>query len=147
MNTVFTVVTPSDVESFAELYVSVFNAPPWQDGWSASAAAERLRSLAAAPHFEALGAFHAGTPVGLVLGCGERWVNGWVLHIREMFIAASLQRRGVGRQLLAQFESSLVRNYTHVYLQTAARVPAHAFYSDCGYTAIDLVSMRKRIGS
>ena len=147
MNTTFATVKPSEVEGFAELYANVFNAPPWQDGWSVPAAAERLRSLAASPRFEALGAFQAGNPVGLVLGSGERWVKGWVLHLREMFVATSLQRSGVGGRLLAQFEASLVGGYTGVYLQTGARVPAHAFYASCGYGAIDLVSMRKHIGA
>lgn len=147
MNTDFAVVTKRDVESFAGLYAEVFNAAPWHDGWSMQAASERLNAIAESPRLEALGAFQAGKPVGLVLGNGERWVKGWVLHIREMFVASRLQRTGVGRRLLAHFEASLAGNYTSIYLQTSARVPAHAFYASCGYAAIDLVSMRKHIGA
>ena len=145
MNTTFAVVRPGDVGAFAQLYSSVFNAPPWQDGWTVQVAEERLHALAAAPRFEALGAFHDGNPVGLVLGTGERWVKGWVLHIREMFVATDFQRTGIGRQLLARYEASLSGSYTAVYLQTGARVPAHEFYAGCGYATIDLVSMRKNI--
>ena len=145
MNTVFSPVAPQDIEGFAGLYVEVFNAPPWQDGWSVPVAAERLRSMAAAPRFEALGAYQDGQRVGIVLGNGERWVKGWVLHLREMFIAPHVQRRGIGRQLLAEFERSLKGSYQNVYLQTGSRVPAHQFYIGCGYAAIDLVSMGKRV--
>lgn len=147
MTTDYAVVSESEVEGFAELYVEVFNAPPWRDGWTVPVASERLLALAQTPRLEALGAFQDGKPVGLVLGNGERWVNGWVLHIREMFVASALQRGGVGRRLLAEFEASLAGKYTSIYLQTDARVPAHAFYASCGYTAIDLVSMRKHIGA
>lgn len=147
MNTAFAAVSPREVEGFAELYTEVFNAPPWHDGWSVPVAAERLRAFAETPRFEALGAFRGGRPVGLVLGGGERWVKGWVLHVREMFVAPSLQRSGVGRRLLAQFEALLVGSYTSIYLQTGSHVPAHAFYASCGYSAIDLVSMRKHIGA
>src|SRR5450755_395288 len=145
MNTDFAIVPASDVEAFAELYALVFNAPPWQDGWSVPAAAERLRALAAAPKLEALGAYQAGKGVGLVLGSGERSVKGWVLHLREMFVVPELQRNGIGRKLLAAFERSLAGSYIGVYLQTGSRVPAHEFYASCGYANTDLVSMRKRI--
>jgi len=145
MNTAFAVVTAKDVEAFAELYALVFNAPPWHEGWSVPVAAERLLGLAAAPRFEALGAYQAGKGVGLVLGSGERSIKGWVLHIREMFVAPDLQRSGIGRKLLAEFERSLAGSYTGVYLQTGSQVPAHKFYASCGYANTDLVSMTKRI--
>jgi len=77
MNTAFAVVTAKDIEAFAELYALVYNAAPWNDGRSVPVAKERLRGLAAAPMFEALGAYQAGTGVGLVIGSGERLAQGW----------------------------------------------------------------------
>ena len=145
MNTVFSPVAPQDIGGFAALYTEVFNAPPWQDGWSAPVAVERLEAMAAAPRFEALGAYQAGERVALVLGNGERWVKGWVLHLREMFVAPALQRAGIGSRLLARFEQSLAGSYEAVYLQTGSRVPALEFYASCGYETIDLASMRKRV--
>ena len=145
MNTAFSPVPSQDIGGFAELYTEVFNAPPWQDGWSVPVAVERLEAMAAAPRFEALGAYEASERVALVLGNGERWATGWVLHLREMFVAPGLQRRGIGRQLLAKFEQSLAGRYEAVYLQTGSHVPALEFYASCGYGAIDLASMRKRV--
>src|SRR5450755_1619952 len=145
MNTAFAVVTAKDVEAFAELYALVYNAAPWHDGWSVPVAKERLRGLAAAPRFEALGAYQARTGVGLVMGSGERSVKGWVLHIREMFVAPDLQRTGIGRELLAAFERSLAGSYIGVYLQTGGPLPADKFYASCGYATSDMVSMTKRI--
>lgn len=145
MNIAFASVAPGNVALFAELYATVFNAPPWQDGWSISAATERLQGLAAVPRFEAVAAYQAGTAVGLVLGTGERWAKGWGLHLREMLVAPSLQRSGIGRALLSEFERSLAGKYVGVYLQTGGAVPARHFYAQCGYAPVDLVSMRKRI--
>lgn len=145
MNTAFAIVAPSNVAHFAELYATVFNAAPWQDGWSIPAATERLQALAAMPRFEALAAYQAEAAVGLVLGSGERWAKGWVLHLREMFIAPALQRSGIGKALLAEFERSLAGKYLGVYLQTGGAVPAKDFYTQCGYAPTNLVSMRKRI--
>ena len=145
MNTAFAVVTAKDVEAFAELFTLVYNAPPWHDGWSVPVAEERLRGLAAAPRFQALGAYQAGTGVGLVMGSGERSVKGWVLHIREMLVAPDLQRSGIGRKLLAEFERSLAGSYIGVYLQTGGQLPAHEFYASCGYATSDMLTMTKRI--
>ena len=145
MSTAFAVVTAKDVEAFAELYALVYNAAPWHDGWSVPVAKERLQGLAAAPRFEALGAYQAGTEVGLVIGSGERLAQGWVLHIREMFVAPALQKGGIGRKLLAAFERSLAAKYIGVYLQTGGQLPADKFYASCGYVTSDMVSMAKRL--
>ena len=90
MSTAFAVVTAKDVEAFAELYASVYNAAPWHDGWSVPVADERLWGSAAAPRFEALGACQASTRLGLVIGSGERLARGSVPHIRGMFVAPAL---------------------------------------------------------
>ena len=145
MNTAFAVVTAKDIEAFAELYALVYNAAPWNDGRSVPVAKERLRGLAAAPMFEALGAYQAGTGVGLVMGSGERLAQGWVLHIREMFVAPALQRGGIGRKLSAAFEKSLAASYIGVFLQTGGQLPADKFYASCDYVTPDMVSMVKRI--
>jgi len=44
-----------NISAFAQLYMSVFNAPPWNDGWSEAAVVERLESLAQIPRFYGIG--------------------------------------------------------------------------------------------
>lgn len=135
-----------NIGSFAQLYVDVFNAPPWNDGWSPSAANERLTSFTEFPRFRGLGLVQNGEPAALVLGWGERWASGWVFHIKEMCIATALQRCGVGRKLLTIFERQLVaQDFVNVYLQTAAHAPARQFYEKCGYEVFDVLSLRKRL--
>lgn len=89
---------------FAALYQEVFNAPPWNDGWTALAATERLESFAAMPTFRGLSMFRNEQAIGIAIGWGERWVNGWIFHLKEMCVRADYQRQGVGQRLMHEFE-------------------------------------------
>ncbi|MEH3087887.1 MAG: GNAT family N-acetyltransferase [Xylophilus ampelinus] len=135
-----------NIERFAALYLSVFNSPPWNDGWSSQAVTERLSSFAAMPTFTGLGMEKDGTPVGLVLGWGERWVRGWVFHLKEMCVAAPLQRLGTGSRLMREFEQRLrAQGFRGVTLQTGAHAPARSFYLALGYEPINLVVLGKSL--
>ena len=99
-----TLLSPANIVEFAPLYRTVFNLPPWNDGWSEEAVTERLTSFAKSPTFRGMGVLTAGEPIGLVLGWGERWVQGWVFHIKEMCIHERYQREGYGAKLMQCFE-------------------------------------------
>ena len=43
--------TESHLSSFAELYVEMFNAPPWSEDWSVAVAATRLGEIMSTPGF------------------------------------------------------------------------------------------------
>lgn len=145
MSTEFVTLTHDNIALVTGLYTSVFNSPPWNDGWSDEAALERLRSFAAIPTFRGLILCLDGTPKALALGWGERWVKGWVFHLKEMCVCSTLQRSGLGGQLLSEFEARLsAENFTGVYLQTGESVPARAFYESVGYERFAIVSLRKR---
>jgi aminoglycoside 6'-N-acetyltransferase I len=133
------------MQKYVPLYVSVFNAPPWNDGWSEQSALERLSSFAAIPKFRGLALIEERIPVGLVLGWGERWANGWVFHVKEMCISESRQRKGLGTVLMKGFEDLLLtEGFTGIYLQTGRSAPAKDFYQDLGYSEMPIVSLRKR---
>ncbi|WP_370681848.1 GNAT family N-acetyltransferase [Comamonas sp. GB3 AK4-5] len=146
MATVFTLLNASTIPAFAGLYVAVFNAPPWNDGWEASVAVERLNAFAGHPKFHGLGMQVDGAPVALILGWGERWIRTWHFHIKEMCVAPHLQGRGLGAALLAELESRLAEmGYTHVHLTTGQAVPARHFYQRHGYRDLPLLSLGKRL--
>lgn len=138
------VLSPANLGDFAALYLAVFNAPPWNDGWSQDAVQERLASFLAFPRFEGLGLWAGDAPVGLVLGWGERWVAGWQFHIKEMCIATGHQGQGLGSQLLQAFEARLrERGYGQIYLETGRSAPSRLFYERHGYEDIGYVSLAK----
>lgn len=137
-------ITQTNLDSFANLYIDVFNQPPWNDGWSKTAVLERFRSFAAFPNFRGLGYLTAGNPTALVFGWGERWTDGWKFHIREMCVAGPLQRAGFGKSLLLAFEHQLFsEGFKSVFLETGQATPARKFYEKLGYKNLSLVSLSK----
>ena len=140
------VLGPENVASVVELYVSVFNAPPWNDGWSPAVAEERLRSFASFPRFHGMAALEGVEPVALALGWGERWTTGWHFHLKEMCVSASVRRKGVGSRLLRGLEERLAGDgFERVYLQTGRTGPARSFYESAGFRDLNLVSLGKRV--
>ena len=142
----FEAINAGTVDRFVPLYVAVFNAPPWNDGWTEAAALERLAAFAAEARFVGLGAWRGGEPVGLVLGNGERWTDRWLFHLREMCVATACQGEGVGRALMARFEDELRRaKYSTVFLQTGHAAPARTFYEAAGFETYGHVPLHKRL--
>lgn len=62
----FVELTKSNIGSFAQLYVDVFNAPPWDVDWSLAAATERLSSFTEFPRFLGLGHTRENKPIAFV---------------------------------------------------------------------------------
>jgi aminoglycoside 6'-N-acetyltransferase I len=139
-------IAPIDIEALVPLYLSVFNAPPWNDTWSQTAALERLTDIATHPRFFGLTAHANDDVLGMVLGWSERGVAGWLFHVKEMCVARSSQRTGIGRQLLAALEEALLeRDVTNIFLETAIEAPAKRFYAACGFHELAIIAMAKRI--
>ncbi|WP_255990741.1 GNAT family N-acetyltransferase [Chitinolyticbacter albus] len=140
----FLSLNPDNIVNYAALYCAVFNAPPWHDGWSETAARERLLHFSRFPRFAGLALHDGDTPIALAFGWGERWIAHWSFHLKELCVAPQLQGQGHGQQLLAEFERQLAEaGYGETFLLTGATVPARAFYERNGYRAQDQVVMGK----
>ena len=88
--------------------------------------------------------FRSGQAIALVLGWGERWVNGWQFQIKEMCVHIDYQHQGVGKTLMLTFEESLAQQgFTGVTLQTGQHAPARIFYEALGYRPRSLVTLSK----
>jgi hypothetical protein len=59
--------TTADLEQAARLYVTCFNAPPWDDDWSSGSATRRLETLLKLPGAMGLVAFRKTEMVGLTV--------------------------------------------------------------------------------
>ena len=136
----------NNILAFADLYVSVFNAAPWNDGWSLEAVRERFHSFSEYPSFFGLGHVENAVPVALAFGWSERWVNGWHFHLKEMCVAPHVQRQGLGGKLIVELEQHLLRQeISRVFLETGHSAPARTFYERHGYKQLSLVSLAKTI--
>ena len=136
----------SNILTFSDLYVSVFNDAPWNDGWSLEVVHERFHSFSKYPSFFGLGHITNGLPDALAFGWSERWANGWHYHLKEMCVASHCQRQGLGGKLIAELEQRLLlQGIGRVFLETGHSAPARAFYEQHGYRQLALVSLAKAI--
>ena len=111
----------------------VFNAPPWNDDWSASSAGQRLADVLATPGSAGTCLRRGGTLVGFALGHRERWFRGRHFLLKEMCVDQPLQGRGHGGSLLTALQEQLP-DVEQIYLITARGGPAQRFYQRHGYT-------------
>jgi len=136
--------TAENIADCANLYLGVFNAPPWNDGWEHAAVVERLTAFMAFPAARAMAFLVEEVPVAMVLGWKERWVNGWTFHIKEMCVAGHLQRQGAGAVLMLALEDALrTEGVVSVNLQTLEEAPAFGFYEGLGYRKGRVVMLGK----
>jgi aminoglycoside 6'-N-acetyltransferase I len=134
------------ISAFVGLYVRVFNAPPWNDGWTEETVKERFESFASYPTFFGLGLLADNTPTALAFGWRERVVTGWYFHLKELCVAPEMQRKGVGSELLAEVGRRVAPlGVTHILTETGQSVPARAFYDREGYKLVPVVSLAKRL--
>jgi aminoglycoside 6'-N-acetyltransferase I len=146
MNRQYIELNTENLPQFTPLYLSVFNAAPWFDGWQSDAVNERLQTFAASPRFHGLGLLIDGEPVALILGWGERWIKTWNFQIKEICVATNHQRAGIGRDLLREFESRLhPLGFHSMFLNTASHVPAFVFYQQQGFKPLDSQTLGKTI--
>jgi GNAT superfamily N-acetyltransferase len=114
------------------LYVNGFNAPPWNESWRATDAAQRLGDFMATPRPTA---WVSRTPMasfsGFALGHLERSGTEDHFLLKEMCVRSDEQRRGHGTRLLDAFTE--LTDVRHWYLLTARDSGALAFYTKGGF--------------
>lgn len=127
------------------MYCSVFNEEPWNDGWSADAAFERLVAFSKIPRFEGLALVENNEAVAIVLGWGERLPEGWTFLIKELCVHIDYRRSGLATELMISFEKVITaEGYSSAYLETLEDGPSSEFYASLNYRKIPLVMLRKR---
>jgi len=136
----------SDLPGVAGLYLETFNAPPWNDGWSESAALERLRRYHDMADSVGVVAIEGAKVVGFALGMAERWVGGEHFHLKEMCTSPDRQRTGIGSLVLEELMRILRdRGVEAIYLETRPQSGAAEFYAKNGFRVLNLQSMTRGI--
>ncbi len=99
----------SDVVACVELFIDVFNGPPWNDAWTVKGAMAYIWDICRAPGFDGLVALDEERGViGLLLGRRRRWWNGDEFVIEELCVRPSAQRHGLGASLISRLRGRLV---------------------------------------
>ena len=137
-------------ESFSaccNLYIGVFNAPPWNDTWSIEATQRCLKDLTDNKRFVGFTLWENDILVGAVFAHEKTFYKGEEIYIDELFISPSCQRAGYGKKLMSKIEEYARENgITAITLLTAISQPAFAFYEKQGYRHLDYMTfMHKRV--
>ncbi len=125
-----------DIHQLSDLFVSVFNEPPWNQGWKKEWAHERLLIIFQSYRFYGCLAEVDNHPVAAVLSRLGSFKGELELEIMENFVIREEQRKGVGAALLNELKSYAKADGIQCFvLQTGRDTYAKEFYSKYGFEA------------
>ena len=117
-----------------EMYVAAFNAPPWNDKWTAETATKRLRQMMHCEGFMGLVCYKDKAPCGMILGNVEHYFDCTHFVIKEFCVRLDLRGFGIGAKLLHEFETRLKAcGVGKIYLLTSRTEETERFYQKRGY--------------
>jgi ribosomal protein S18 acetylase RimI-like enzyme len=96
-----------DLLSCSEIFVSTFRESPWNEEWSVEDAFERLSDSLSSPKSIAIKAVFDGYICGFLFGEIQQWCGAGTYYLKELCVSKALQRRGVGKALVAKLEAML----------------------------------------
>lgn len=128
----------ADVRAYAELFVSVFNSPPWNDRWTMLTAKLRLGELITTGTFVGKAAYENGQLLGIILGQKEHCCDGIHFQIQEFCVRPEHQQSGCGSRLLSALKEELNSiGVVNIYLITRRGESTEGWYKRRGLTASD----------
>jgi aminoglycoside 6'-N-acetyltransferase I len=126
-------ITTSDILQLAEMYVDTFNAPPWNDKWTIETASKRLYQMINCEMSYGLMGYQDETLCGMILGNEEQFFNGIMFNIKEFCVKNELRKRGIGTQILKEFENRLKqKGVNEIILFTSRDDGTEGFYQKRG---------------
>jgi len=125
------------LEECAHLFISTFNAEPWNENWTLQTAKKKLAWSIGVPGFVGFVSLHDGV-VGFAAGYCQQEDKGEVFYLSILCVGPDVQGTGVGSRLSGHLEEELAKDGVNkVYLITHKGTPAEAFYRKNGYRASD----------
>lgn len=124
----------ADLKEYAELFVSVFNAPPWNDCWTALTARMRIGGMLNTGTCVGKAAYENGQLIGIILGQKEYSYDGVHFLIQEFCVRTEKQRSGCGTRLLAALKDELnALGVVNIYLITQHGESTEGYYQKRGF--------------
>jgi len=125
------------LDDCARLFMSAFNAEPWNDKYTPDTAKKQLDWHLRVPGCVGLVSVTDGV-VAFAIGYQEPTDVGDVFHLSIFCVRSDVQRTGVGSRLLNRLEERLSKSGVNtIYLGTNKGTPAEAFYRKHGYEVSD----------
>jgi len=136
-----------DMCKCVELFVQVFNAPPWNNKWTNNTAWKYLQEFSDSKQFLGYTLWDNDIIIGAVFGHLKSWYGGDEIYIDELYISPDYQRKGYGIALMDTVEKFAKENsFSSITLLTGVGSPAFSFYEKIGYKHLEhLAFMHKRV--
>lgn len=127
-------ISADNLEVCAELFVQVFNQPPWNECWDFSGAFERMKFYFDTPNFVGICFYDGDNLLGFVMGNYEPYQREKLFVLKEMCVSPESQRKGIGSRLLADLHVLLKdKGISAVNLITQTGGLPENFYLKNGY--------------
>lgn len=124
-----------DLHVCSQLYIDTFRASPWNEDWNKHDAFERLSDFLSCPNTISVKAILDGQVIGFLIGEVQQWNGFKFFYLKEICVANSAQRKGIGKILIKNLEKSLQkRGVSRMYLITQRESIPSKFYSSLGFT-------------
>ena len=134
------------IADYAELYMSVFNAPPWNDSWSRKTAHRRISETLSADTFIGKSAYFDDVSVGFIIGQSEQGDVSVQFCLKEFCVKTTAQGKGIGTSLLNALKADLKkRGITHIYRITSHGENTEGFYQRRGFKTVSEIVMTNDI--
>ena len=119
----------SDIDGCVELFISVFNAEPWNDNWTRERAKIYLEEYIKSPGFRGVVVEMDQTIKGFIIGIRKSWWSGDEYFVNEFCVDNTIQRKGIGTKLLRFMEVTLQNEGVQsITLLTDRGTAAESFY-------------------
>lgn len=138
----FIEIDQQDIPGLTSMYIKTFNSSPWNDEWTVDTASKRLHQLINCEGFYGLKAFEDNILCGMILGSEEQFYNGIMFNIKEFCVENDRREKGIGTQILAEFEKRLRdKGVNEIILFTSREDGTEGFYKKRGFHSIETMVM------
>ncbi|MBN1813348.1 MAG: GNAT family N-acetyltransferase [Anaerolineae bacterium] len=124
-----------DIPECAEVFTAVFGGEPWNEAWHVADAQARLEEMVRTPGFHGVLVASDDKLLGFAMGHTEQWQHGKKhFYLQEICVLPDYQQRGLGSGLVQVLCRDLMAlDVEAIYLLTARKSPAQAFYEKLGF--------------
>ena len=130
-----------DFQKCCELYIKVFNNPPWNDMWTNETAHIYLQELTDHKRFLGYTLWDGNLFIGAVFCHMKNHYRGDEIFIDEMYISPDYQRKGYGTELMKAVEKYAKDNsFISITLLTGKGRPAFDFYEKLGFKHLEYLA-------
>ncbi len=139
----------NDFDKCLDLFIRIFNSPPWNDNWTVETVDKRLKEFTDNKRFLGYTSWQDDILTGAVFCQMKTHFSGDEIFVEELFVSGDYRRLGYGKRLMnAVEEYAKEHSFVSITLLTGTGGTAFKFYENLGFKHLDyLAFMQKHINT